>query len=157
MAEGVRCCDAAVDANVAPGIKIWSIGMASMLNTVAPQVVWLRILQKLELDDTIVATDRAKACDACLTEMRQRICAEYRERQSLERKDLERKDLEVQLDAAEAVLQKAVQAEAKAERQCEETERRLKAAVDNATAKKKVHVAAAALSTPVVRHRDGPL
>ena len=66
MAEGARCA-AAIEADVAPGTPIDPSLTTSLLDIVTPQVAWLRMLQTLELEDIIFATDRAKACDACLT------------------------------------------------------------------------------------------
>ena len=87
MAEGAQCA-AAVEADVAPGTPIDPNLTISLLDIdVSPQVAWLRVLQRLELEDIIFATDRAKACEACLTHMRERFCTEYRDRRSVKRQD----------------------------------------------------------------------
>lgn len=114
MAEGARCT-ATIEADVAPGTPIDPNLTTSLLDIVKPQVVWLRVLYTLELEDIILATDRAKACEACLNSMRERVCAEYRYRADR----LSVRTLEEQLDAAKARLQESVQAEVKAERQVE--------------------------------------
>jgi succinate dehydrogenase/fumarate reductase flavoprotein subunit len=114
MAEGARCT-ATIEADVAPGTPIDPNLTTSLLDIVKPQVVWLRVLYTLELEDIILATDRAKACEACLNSMRERVCAEYRYRADR----LSVRTLEEQLDAAKARLQESMQAEVKAERQVE--------------------------------------
>ena len=159
MAESDRGA-AAVEADVAPGTPIDPNLTISLLDIdVTPQVAWLRVLQRLELEDIIFATDRAKACEACLTHMRERVCAEYRDRRSV-------KTLEEQLDAAKARLQEAVQVELKAERQMEDVQQRLqKAEAEWGKAAKKASAAGggtvcaaecAARSIPVVKHGHGP-
>ena len=157
-ADGARGA-AAIEADVAPGTPIDPSLTTSLLHIVTPQVAWLRIIQTLELEDIIFATNRAKACEACLTHMRERVCAEYRDRRSV-------KTLEEQLDAAKARLQEAVQVELKAERQMEDVQQRLqKAEAEWGKAAKKASAAGggtvcaaecAAHSIPVVKHGHRP-
>ena len=125
MAESDRGA-AAAEADVAPGTPIDPSLTMSLLDIVKPQVVWLRVLYTLELEDIILATDRAKACDACLNNMRERVCAEYRYRADR----LSVRTLEEQLDAAKARLQESVLAEVKAERQVENLQQQLQEAND---------------------------
>ena len=157
-ADGARGA-AAIEADVAPGTPIDPSLTTSLLHIVTPQVAWLRVLQTLELEDIICATDRAKACKACLTHMRERVCAEYRDRRSV-------KTLEEQLDAAKARLQECVQVEVKADRQMKDLQQRLqKAEAELEKAAKKASAAGAgtvcaaecaARSIPVVKHGHGP-